>query len=84
MTSVPVSRSAGSPAVPEGWEAVIGLEIHVQLNTKTKLFCGCPVSFGDEPNTNVCPLCLGHPGTLPALNERAVEYSVKIGLALDC
>ncbi len=84
MTSVPVSRSAGSPAVPEGWEAVIGLEIHVQLNTKTKLFCGCPVSFGDEPNTNVCPLCLGHPGTLPALNERAVEYAVKIGLALDC
>lgn len=71
-------------AAPEGWEAVIGLEIHVQLNTATKLFCGCPVSFGDVPNTNVCPLCLGHPGTLPAVNERAVEFATRIGLALNC
>ncbi len=84
MTSAPVSRSAGSATVAEGWEAVIGLEIHVQLSTRTKLFCGCPVSFGDEPNTNVCPLCLGHPGTLPAVNERAVEYATKIALALNC
>ena len=80
----PVSRSAGSPAVKEGWEAVMGLEIHVQLSTATKMFCGCPVSFGDEPNTNVCPLCLGHPGTLPAVNERAVEYATRIALALGC
>jgi len=69
---------------PEGWEAVIGLEIHVQLNTATKMFCGCPVSFGDVPNTNVCPLCLGHPGTLPAMNEKAIEYATRIGLALNC
>ncbi len=84
MTSAPQSRSAGSPTVPQGWEAVIGLEIHVQLSTRTKMFCSCPVSFGDVPNTNVCPLCLGHPGTLPAVNERAVEYATKIALALSC
>lgn len=84
MTNTVVSRSAGSPSVKEGWEAVIGLEIHVQLKTVTKMFCGCPVSFGAEPNTNVCPLCLGHPGTLPAVNERAIEYATRIALALNC
>ncbi|MHB0980081.1 MAG: Asp-tRNA(Asn)/Glu-tRNA(Gln) amidotransferase subunit GatB [Thermoleophilia bacterium] len=66
------------------WEAVIGLEIHVQLATATKMFCGCPVSFGEPPNTVVCPICLGHPGTLPVTNERAVEYACRIALALDC
>src|SRR5680860_626280 len=66
------------------WEAVIGLEIHVQLNTQTKMFCGCPVGFGGEPNTRVCPVCLGHPGTLPVINEKAVEYATRIALALDC
>jgi len=66
------------------WEAVIGLEIHVQLATATKMFCGCPVSFGEPPNTRVCPVCLGHPGTLPVTNERAVEYAARIALALDC
>jgi aspartyl-tRNA(Asn)/glutamyl-tRNA(Gln) amidotransferase subunit B len=66
------------------WEAVIGLEIHVQLNTRTKMFCGCEVTFGEPPNTHVCPVCLGHPGVLPVTNEKAVEYATRIALALDC
>jgi aspartyl-tRNA(Asn)/glutamyl-tRNA(Gln) amidotransferase subunit B len=66
------------------WEAVIGLEIHVQLSTRTKMFCGCSLSFGDPPNTHVCPICLGHPGVLPVTNEKAVEYATRIALALDC
>ena len=70
--------------IKEGWEAVIGLEIHVQLNTCTKMFCGCELSFGDPPNTHVCPVCLGHPGVLPVTNEKAVEYATRIALALDC
>jgi aspartyl-tRNA(Asn)/glutamyl-tRNA(Gln) amidotransferase subunit B len=68
----------------EQFEVVIGLEVHIELNTKTKMFCGCANSFGDEPNTNVCPICLGLPGSLPAVNKRAVENSISIGLALDC
>jgi len=70
--------------IKEGWEAVIGLEIHVQLNTRTKMFCGCELSFGDPPNTHVCPVCLGHPGVLPVTNEKAVEYATRIALALGC
>jgi len=66
------------------WEAVIGLEIHVQLNTRTKMFCGCEVTFGEPPNTHVCPVCLGHPGVLPVTNEKAIEYATRIGLALGC
>jgi aspartyl-tRNA(Asn)/glutamyl-tRNA(Gln) amidotransferase subunit B len=66
------------------FETVIGLECHVELATDTKMFCGCPNQFGAPPNTNVCPVCLGHPGTLPVPNEKAIEYTVKIGLALDC
>jgi aspartyl-tRNA(Asn)/glutamyl-tRNA(Gln) amidotransferase subunit B len=65
---------------------VIGLEIHVQLTTETKMFCGCRArgTFGDEPNTHTCPVCLGLPGTLPVVNERAIHYGLMIGLALDC
>ncbi len=66
------------------WETVVGLEVHCELRTATKLFCGCPNSFGDEPNTNVCPVCLGLPGSLPVLNEQAVELAMRIGEALHC
>jgi aspartyl-tRNA(Asn)/glutamyl-tRNA(Gln) amidotransferase subunit B len=66
------------------YEPVIGLEIHVQLNTATKMFCACENRFGAEPNTLTCPLCLGHPGVLPVVNQGAVEKAIKIGLALDC
>ncbi|MCK6615911.1 MAG: Asp-tRNA(Asn)/Glu-tRNA(Gln) amidotransferase subunit GatB [Ignavibacteriaceae bacterium] len=66
------------------YEAVIGLEVHAQLSTRTKIFCGCSTDFGNEPNSNVCPVCLGHPGVLPVLNKRAVEYAVKMGLAVNC
>ena len=67
-----------------GWEVVVGLEVHCELRTETKLFCGCRNVFGDEPNTNVCPVCLGLPGSLPVLNKQAVEYAVRIGTALHC
>ncbi len=66
------------------WETVIGLEVHTELQTQTKLFCGCANRFGDEPNTNVCPVCLGLPGSLPVLNRQAVEYAMRIGAALHC
>ncbi len=66
------------------WESVIGLEVHVQLNTDTKIFCSCKNEFGAEPNTNVCPVCLGFPGVLPVFNKRVLEYAIKVGLALNC
>ncbi len=66
------------------YEAVIGLEVHVQLNTKSKIFCSCSTEFGAPPNTHVCPVCLGLPGSLPVLNRRAVEYAVMAALALNC
>ena len=66
------------------YEVVIGLEIHVELKTKSKIFCSCPTDFGAAPNTQVCPVCLGLPGTLPVLNRQVVEYAVTAGLALDC
>jgi aspartyl-tRNA(Asn)/glutamyl-tRNA(Gln) amidotransferase subunit B len=66
------------------YEPVIGLEIHVQLATRTKMFCGCELSFGDAPNVHTCPVCLGHPGTLPVANEQAVRYALQIALALGC
>jgi aspartyl-tRNA(Asn)/glutamyl-tRNA(Gln) amidotransferase subunit B len=65
-------------------EAVIGLEIHVQLATKTKMFCGCELSFGDEPNVHTCPICLAHPGVLPVPNEQAIRYGLQIAAALGC
>jgi aspartyl-tRNA(Asn)/glutamyl-tRNA(Gln) amidotransferase subunit B len=66
------------------YEPVIGLEIHVQLATRTKMFCGCELSFGEEPNTRTCPICLAHPGVLPVTNAEAVHYGLMIGLALGC
>ena len=66
------------------WEPVIGLEIHVQLATRTKMFCSCALSFGEEPNTLTCPVCLGLPGTLPVVNAEAIHAGLKIGLALGC
>src|SRR6476659_1715628 len=73
-----------SPALREKYEPVIGLEVHVQLLTKTKIFCGCSTQFGNPPNTNICPVCLGLPGSLPVLNRQAVEFAMRIGLALHC
>ncbi|MDA3639213.1 Asp-tRNA(Asn)/Glu-tRNA(Gln) amidotransferase subunit GatB [Mycobacterium xenopi] len=66
------------------YEPVLGLEVHVELSTATKMFCGCPTAFGAEPNTQVCPVCLGLPGSLPAVNQAAVESAIRIGLALNC
>src|SRR5205809_4848585 len=71
-------------SVADGYEAVIGLEIHVQLSTRTKMFCGCELSFGDEPNAHTCPVCLAHPGSLPVINEQAARYALQIALALEC
>jgi aspartyl-tRNA(Asn)/glutamyl-tRNA(Gln) amidotransferase subunit B len=68
--------------LPNGWEMVVGLEVHTELKTASKMFCGCANTFGAEPNTNICPVCLGLPGSLPVLNERAVELAMAIGLAL--
>ncbi len=79
----PETVTSGSPGL-DGYEMIIGLEVHVELATATKLFCGCPNRFGDEPNTNVCPVCLGLPGSMPVLNARAVEYAMRLGRALHC
>ncbi|WP_166245146.1 Asp-tRNA(Asn)/Glu-tRNA(Gln) amidotransferase subunit GatB [Paenibacillus turpanensis] len=73
-----------STAANPKYETVIGLEVHVELHTKTKIFCGCATSFGAPPNTNTCPVCLGHPGVLPVLNRQAVEYAMKAAMALNC
>src|SRR2546421_1044629 len=73
-----------APEVLAKYEPVIGLEVHVQLLTRTKIFCGCSTRFGDPPNTNVCPVCLGLPGTLPVVNKRAVEMAMRAALALNC
>ena len=72
------------PSIPDDWELVVGLEVHVELSTKTKLFCGCANEFGAEPNTNVCPTCLGLPGSLPVMNEAAVTSAMRLGRALNC
>src|SRR3982075_4234804 len=82
-----MSSSAIDMATSEAiarYEPVIGLEVHVQLATATKIFCGCPTSFGAQPNTNVCPVCLGLPGALPVLTKKAVDLAIKAALALNC
>ena len=63
------------------YDIVIGLEVHAQLTTRTKIFCGCSTTFGDAPNTNTCPVCIGLPGVLPVLNRKVVDYGIKLGLA---
>ncbi len=71
-------------ALPDGWELVVGLEVHVELATVTKLFCGCANEFTSDPNTNVCPVCVGLPGSLPVINAAAVEFAMRLGRALGC
>ena len=66
------------------YETVIGLEVHVELATKTKIFCGCSTAFGGAPNTHTCPVCTGMPGSLPVLNKQVVEYALAVGLATNC
>ncbi|HTP70092.1 MAG TPA: Asp-tRNA(Asn)/Glu-tRNA(Gln) amidotransferase subunit GatB [Dongiaceae bacterium] len=78
------TESAVTPELLAKYEPVIGLEVHAQLLTRTKIFCGCSTHFGDAPNSNVCPVCLGLPGTLPVLNKRAVEMGMRAALSLNC
>jgi len=87
MTLAEVAAGTGLVPFEEAltrYEPVMGLEVHVELNTATKMFCGCPALFGGEPNTHVCPVCLGLPGALPVVNATAVESAIRIGLALNC
>jgi aspartyl-tRNA(Asn)/glutamyl-tRNA(Gln) amidotransferase subunit B len=85
MTDHPSDGPARAQAdMGEDFEPVIGLEIHVQLSTRTKMFCGCELSFGEPPNTHTCPVCLGLPGSLPVVNERAIHFGLMIGMALEC
>lgn len=84
MAKAAAQRESVTPGALERYEPVIGLEVHVQLLTRSKIFCACSTRFGDPPNTNVCPVCLGLPGTLPVLNKRALEMAVRASLALQC
>ena len=84
MTVAPAAELLDYDDVVARYEPVLGLEVHVELSTATKMFCGCANKFGAEPNTQVCPVCLGLPGSLPVLNQTAVESAIRIGLALNC
>jgi len=82
--SAAAEASQAASVLPEGWEMVIGLEVHAELQTATKLFCSCANEFGAEPNTNTCPTCLGLPGSLPVVNGQAVEFAMRLGRAINC
>ena len=82
--SIQLATKEAAEQKTQGFEVIIGIETHVQLSTVTKAFCSCPYNYGSQPNTTICPTCMGHPGTLPALNEKVVECAVKLGLALNC
>ena len=84
MAKDAIETTGAAPEILAKYEPVIGLEVHAQLLTKTKIFCGCSTRFGDLPNSNVCPVCLGLPGSLPVLNKRAVEMAMRAALALNC
>jgi aspartyl-tRNA(Asn)/glutamyl-tRNA(Gln) amidotransferase subunit B len=84
MTLAPAAELLDYDEVIARYEPVLGLEVHVELSTATKMFCGCATTFGAEPNTQVCPVCLGLPGSLPVVNQAAVESAIRIGLALNC
>ena len=79
-----MSKQTNLDQVIAKWDPVIGLEVHAQLKTRTKIFCNCKTDYGDEPNSNICPICLGHPGVLPVLNENVVRMAVMAGIALHC
>ncbi|GAA4028398.1 Asp-tRNA(Asn)/Glu-tRNA(Gln) amidotransferase subunit GatB [Allokutzneria multivorans] len=84
MTTTDIADLMDYVEVLERFDPVLGLEVHVELHTNTKMFCGCPTTFGAEPNTQVCPTCLGLPGSLPVVNGKGVESAIRIGLALNC
>lgn len=84
LKSSPQTQSKGIDKLLKDYEAIIGIETHVQLNTLTKAFCSCPYSYGAQPNTSICPVCMGLPGALPVLNSKVIEFAVKVGLALNC
>jgi aspartyl-tRNA(Asn)/glutamyl-tRNA(Gln) amidotransferase subunit B len=83
-TAAAIAKAVPFDEAVSRYDPVIGLEVHVELGTASKMFCGCPTGFGADPNTQVCPVCLGLPGSLPVINERAIEYTIRIGLALNC
>ncbi|KAJ6911337.1 glutamyl-tRNA(Gln) amidotransferase subunit B [Populus alba x Populus x berolinensis] len=80
----PQTQTKGIDKRIKDYEAIIGIETHVQLSTLTKAFCGCPYNYGAQPNTSICPVCMGLPGALPVLNSKVIEFAVKLGLALNC